>query len=210
MRSFASSVPRFSLTQGGLFATLPLLDISLYFPANALKNLKRIIVWLLVSRSAQLLPRRLPWHLAEMCGRSKPSFRVTWCPTFKIGCVISMSRPGSHLKLNPSGGLRHMHESDSPCSACVNICGASYIFCMRHIYPNNPFPPELLRCPLFPLNTCPCRVPIPFPLLTPSPDFLFFFLSLNLPFRDMSGCYGNCLRPLPADGGCGPLQQSFS
>lgn len=147
MRSFASSVPRFSLTQGGLFATLPLLDISLYFPANALKNLKRIIVWLLVSRSAQLLPRRLPWHLAEMCGRSKPSFRVTWCPTFKIGCVISMSRPGSHLKLNPSGGLRHMHESDSPCSACVNICGASYIFCMRHIYPNNPFPPELLRAP---------------------------------------------------------------
>lgn len=42
------------------------------------------------------------------------SFRVTWCPTFKIGYVIScLVQDTVQFKTNPSGGLWHMHKSDS-------------------------------------------------------------------------------------------------
>ena len=51
-----------------------------------------------------------------------------------------------------------------------------------------------LSCSLFLPNTCPCQ----FLSL-----FCFLLRSLKIPFRDMNGFYGNCLRPLPADGGCG-------
>lgn len=68
------------------------------------------------------------------------SFRVTSCPTFKIGYVIScLVQDTVPSKMKPSGGLWHMHRPDSHASACVNTCGTSHVYCMRHIHINHYF-----------------------------------------------------------------------
>lgn len=73
-------------------------------------HLRGIIAELLVSRSVRLLVRRLPWHLAQLYGSIKPQFRVTRCPTFQRGHVIScLTHDAALSKTNPSGGLKHLH-----------------------------------------------------------------------------------------------------
>lgn len=128
-----------------------------------------IIAELLVSRSVRLLVRRLPWHLVQLCGSINLQFRVTWCPTFQRGHVIScLAQDAALSKTNPSGGLQHLHTLGASCRfykvdvlwtilLCVFLSSASFLI-----------QPSLASLQL--------------PTLTP-----------KLPFRDVTGCHGNCL-----------------
>lgn len=117
---------------------------------------------------------------------SEAWFCVTWCPTFKIGYVIScLVQDTVPFKTDPSGGLWHMYKSDS-CVVLVQIHAVDHVFCKKtHSFLH--YFSSITAWPLFPLNTCSCWVPSS--LLLPT-------LSLNLPFRDVTSCHGNCLRPL--------------
>lgn len=95
--------------------------------------------------------------------------------------------------MNPSDGLWHTEMRQSQCTYIYVTCTTCILHrmhkpCLFHLISSKMPSFFFLKTMVLP---------------SPLPLYSSVFLSLNIPFRDMTGCYGNCLRPLPADGGCG-------
>lgn len=134
-------------------------------------HLRGIIAELLVSRSVQLLGRMLPWHLAQLCGCIKPQFCVTWCPTFQKGHVISCLVQDAALRqINTCAHAELRADSTRWTYSHVHTSARTILLWV--------FLSSATACPLF--NTTFASLQLP--TLTP-----------KLPFRDVTGCHGNCL-----------------